>query len=240
MPRTPTSPPARVPAPSAGRTLTAVAALAAVLAVGGCSGGDPDGQGSPDAAATAEGDRRVIVPGRPGEPAVTLTDPPAARVEHDVDPDDVRFLQDMAVHHSQALTMAAMAPERAGSDRLRSFAERIAVAQEPEIQVMTAQLEAWGEEPPRLVGDDHADHSDHSGMPGMASPADLDRLEAARGGDFDRLFIDLMTAHHQGALVMVEEVLREGTDEVVAELATGIGVTQTKEIQQLADLRAAL
>ena len=73
-------------------------------------------------------------------------------------------------------------------------------------------------------------------MEGMASEADMARLAKARGDDFDRLFLELMVDHHQGALAMVDEVVRDGSDQQINELATGISADQTAEIQRMRTL----
>jgi uncharacterized protein (DUF305 family) len=77
-------------------------------------------------------------------------------------------------------------------------------------------------------------------MAGMASEAQLEELEASRGKDFDRLFLELMIMHHQGAIEMVDTVVREGADLQVNELATSIAADQTAEIDRMRQLLADL
>jgi uncharacterized protein (DUF305 family) len=112
---------------------------------------------------------------------------------------DVRFMQDMMVHHAQAVAMTALVAERTDRRDIVMLAERIAVSQEDELAQMRRWLDARG------AHGDHA-HGDHAGMPGMLSPAEMAALEAARGAAFDRLFLESMIRHHEGALVMVEQL----------------------------------
>ncbi|HVL83887.1 MAG TPA: DUF305 domain-containing protein [Pseudonocardia sp.] len=183
---------------------------------------------------------QVVVPGRPGEPAQVLPGAEAAQrhVPDPVSPADVTFVQRMIPHHQQALEMAELAPGRAADRRVLALAERISVAQGPEI----AAMQAWLERPEVtvLTGGEpgHGGHADHSGMPGMATPAQLAALGAARGTDFDRLFLELMIAHHEGALRMAHEVLTAGTDVTAGRLAQDVGATQSAEIARMREMLA--
>jgi uncharacterized protein (DUF305 family) len=134
----------------------------------------------------------------------------------------------MIPHHEQALRIAALAPGRAADPRIIALAERVRAAQGAEIPVLRAWLDT------RRIGP--ANH-DHAAMPGMQSEADLAALGAARGADFDRRFAAMLTAHHEGALTMTEDVLAAGADPTVAKLARDITAEQTAEIARLADLR---
>lgn len=200
--------------------------LAGCLLVGACTGSSPDRDDARD-----DGGPPVLAPGAPGEPNSTLTATPATP---DVQQGDLTFLADMVVHHAQAVQMAELVPERAASDDVRRLAERILAGQQPEIDAMSAMISERGGEVPSL---EHHEHMDHSAMAGMATPAQLEALEAATGAGFDRQFLTLMIRHHEGALEMVDQLLRGSTDIRIEELATEIGVTQTKEI---ATMRALL
>jgi len=102
---------------------------------------------------------------------------------------------------------------------------------------MTAWLTAWNQ--PQPAPDSHlGDHSDHGSMAGMATPEQLEALEAATGEEFDRLFLELMIAHHEGALSMAEPVRGSGVAEV-AELADAVVAGQTAEIAEMKALLAA-
>ena len=142
---------------------------------------------------------------------------------------DVRFVQDMIVHHRQAVDMSLLAPSRTGSDAIRRLAARINDTQELEIGMMTRWLREQGQ---RVPGH-HGGGRDHSGMPGMATPEQLDRLRAASGTEFDRLFVELMIAHHQGAITMATRVLSAGSHTTIQQLATDISVEQAAEIRRM-------
>ena len=146
---------------------------------------------------------------------------------------DVTYVQNMITHHRQAIDMSVLAPTRADSAALKGLASRIKDAQGPEIQYMTSWLQQEGQKVP-----DH--HADHAGMPGMATPEQVEALKAASGKDFDRLFLQLMTAHHQGAVKMSEQVLIGGSHPKIEELANDVTATQSAEIRRMLEMEAAL
>ncbi|MFC4058054.1 DUF305 domain-containing protein [Planomonospora corallina] len=207
----------------------ALALLAALtLSLTACSGGaEPSGPRSDGPAAP------VIVPGRPGEAARTVSPDEAATLvpSPTANAADVTYVQDMIVHHRQALDMAALAPSRARSATLKGLASRIEDAQGPEIQFMTSWLQQQGQRTP-----DH--HAGHGGMPGMATPEQLEALKAASGEEFDRLFLQLMIAHHEGAITMSEQVLTGGSHIRIEELATDVIATQGAEIRRMREMQA--
>jgi uncharacterized protein (DUF305 family) len=177
----------------------------------------------------------VILPGRPGEPAVEITraDPAATAATARYNALDVAYVRMMIPHHTQALQLAALAPERAGDPRIRVLAERIRASQLPEILRMRGWLAARG----LALDDEHGAH-EHGAMRGMQTPAAVDRLAAARGADFDRLFVQMMVDHHQGAIEMSTDVLRVGVDTAVEEMATAAASEQAVEIGRMRDLLA--
>lgn len=110
------------------------------------------------------------------------------------------------------------------------LAARIAATQGPEIATMTAWLRQRGLEVPG----EHAHHGvDHGAMPGMATEEQPAALEAASGLGFDRLFLQLMTAHHEEAITMTAEVLGAGSDVFVEEVAGDVIATQTDEVARM-------
>lgn len=177
----------------------------------------------------------VILPGRPGEPARTVAPGEAATLlpSSAANAADVTYVQDMVVHHRQALEMASLAPTRGEHVRLKSLASRIAASQGPEIQYMISWLQQQGLRVP-----EH--HARHGAMPGMATPEQLEALRAASGKEFDRLFIKLMTAHHLGALTMSEKVLVSGSHQRIEELANDVSVGQAAEIRRMREMEAEL
>lgn len=149
---------------------------------------------------------------------------------------EVEFAQGMIPHHRQALVMAEYAATRAASPEVKELASQIRAAQDPEIAQMTAWLTAWNQ--PQPAADSHLeDHSSHGSMAGMATPEQLEALEAASGEEFDRLFLELMIAHHEGALDMAEPVRGSSVAEV-AELAEAVIAGQTAEIAEMKALLA--
>jgi uncharacterized protein (DUF305 family) len=210
------------------KVLPAVPGLVAVLVLAGCTVGD---QTQPEPSTPTV---PVIQPGTPGGENSTVSTGPTTPA---VDPDDVTFLGDMMVHHSQALRMAGWAQTKAANRSVKAIAERIRVGQQPEINAMRTMLTQWGKPAPDLT---HTEHSDHSGMPGMARPEQLAALERTSGTAFDRMFLQLMIRHHQGAVTMSLAQARTGQDLRTLELAQEIGVTQTKEIATMLNLRRSL
>lgn len=183
-------------------------------------GGEPSGAEPP-----------VIMPGRPGEPARTA---PAGQGKPDPDrynSMDVWFVRMMVPHHTQALQMAELAAQHASDTGVRALADRVRASQVPEIQVLRGWLAAR-----RLGLDDPGAGHDHAAMPGMQSDAAMRRLSDARGADFDRLFVEMMTAHHQGAIEMADDLLRVGVDTTIHQFATSVAVEQGAEIDRMRGL----
>ncbi len=112
---------------------------------------------------------------------------------------DVRFMHGMIPHHAQALDMTVLVAERTGNQDIHRFAQRIEISQRDEIARMQRWLERRGESLPD-------EHQRGVLMPGMLTEEEMARLSAARGSEFDRLFLELMIHHHEGALVMVDDL----------------------------------
>ncbi|MFI7698126.1 DUF305 domain-containing protein [Nonomuraea sp. NPDC049480] len=203
--------------------------IGAVIALSGCT------SSTPPQAPRADSTAPVIAPGRPGEQAKTLSPSEAATAVPSATPNaaDVKYVQDMIIHHRQALDMALLAPNRAESAPLKSLADRIKAAQGPEIQFMASWLRDLDQKVP-----EH--HAAHAGMPGMATPEQLEALKAAKGKDFDRQFLQLMINHHLGAIKMSEQVLTNGSHIRIEELAGDVSVTQAAEIRRMQEMQAAL
>ncbi|MFF2193064.1 DUF305 domain-containing protein [Streptomyces sp. NPDC058157] len=206
-----------------GRFLGAALAASFLLTLTACTadGDAPRGAG--------DGSPVVVAPGRPGEQSRTLSPGQAARQRPDDSPNaaDRSYVRRMIEHHRQALTMSALAPERASADGVRRLAERIAAAQGPEIGAM----ERWQTRYPAPAADPGG--HDHAAMPGMATEQQLRELTQARGADFDRLFLSLMTAHHEGALKMAGEALAQGNNGAVEEMANEVVAVQSAEVHRM-------
>jgi uncharacterized protein (DUF305 family) len=152
---------------------------------------------------------------------------------------DVMFAQMMIPHHQQAVAMAALAGSRASDAEVKQLASQIKAAQDPEITTMNGWLAAWGQptigpsgtsEMPGMAG----------GMPGMMSTADMAKLTAATGKDFDKQFCAMMIAHHQGAITQARDEVAGGSDPAAKALAQNIITAQQAEIDQMNKILARL
>lgn len=187
-----------------------------------------------------EGEMRTVQPGAPGEATRVLTVEEAASLEHVTHtPADVRFMQGMIPHHAQALEMAALIPERTDHEGLLLLGRRIEISQRDEIAWMTRWLERRDETAP-MMGAGHA-HGLGEGelMPGMLSREEMDALAAARGPEFDRLFLEGMIKHHQGALTMVAELFGSpggGQETEIFRFAADVDADQDMEILRMRDM----
>ena len=188
----------------------------------------------------SEGEVRTVQPGAPGEATRVLTVEEAASLDHVTHtPADVRFMQGMIPHHAQALEMAALIPDRTDHEGLRLLGLRIEISQRDEIAWMTRWLERRGETAP-MVGAGHA-HGLGEGdlMPGMLSREEMAALADARGSGFDRLFLEGMIKHHQGALMMVAELFGSpggGQETEIFRFAADVDADQDMEILRMRDL----
>ncbi|HEX8851310.1 MAG TPA: DUF305 domain-containing protein [Gemmatimonadaceae bacterium] len=221
------------------RTLPALLAGACVVACAGSTRPVPAAASAPAAATSAP-----ATPATPARPALT---------GHAA---DVRFMQDMIAHHGQAIVMAALVPTHSTRDDMKLLAQRIDVSQHSEIATMQQWLRDHGETVPSpdasamgrdMQGHDMAGMAHDSAamplMPGMLTDAELARLGAARGAEFDRLFLQFMIRHHQGALSMVGDLFSTpgaAQDPQVFGFASDVDTDQRAEIARMKSLLAAL
>ena len=184
-------------------------------------------------AATAQ--TPIVQPGAPGESARELTADEAidiAVTSHSQD--DVRFMQDMIPHHNQAVEMAELVEDRTNRPEVVDAAGRITLSQQDEMEFMEQWLSDRGERMPDPT-DHEAMHTSHR-MAGMATPEQMDELAASEGTDFDRMFLQLMITHHEGAVTMVEELLDQpgsAYDPMLFEFANDVTNDQTAEIERM-------
>ncbi len=173
----------------------------------------------------AEDQPGVIVPGKPGEPAKTVSPSDAAKAQRKAgfNDADVKYVRMMITHHQQAIEMTALVPTRAAREDVKAMASRIADTQGPDIKAM----EAW------ITKNKAPEHQMTERMPGMATAEQLAALRAASGPAFDKMFLQLMTAHHEGALTMASDLLQTGSDIFVEEMAQDVIAGQQKEISQM-------
>ena len=151
---------------------------------------------------------------------------------------DVQFVAGMIVHHAQAVLIAGWAPTHGASPALRALCERIVVGQRDEIAIM----QRWLEERHQAVPDSDPRRQTMPGMdhpmlmPGMLTPAQLAQLDAARGPEFDRLFLTFMIQHHRGALTMVRALVDTpgaARDGPLFQIASDVSADQTTEIDRM-------
>ena len=172
-----------------------------------------------------------------GTSTATAQAPAAPRAN----PADAQFLSGMIHHHAQALIMAAMAATHGASEQIRTLAQRIHVSQTDEIRSMQQWLREHGEPAPepspkgqRMVMADGTEH--HMLMHGMLTDEQVAQLDAARGRDFDRLFLEFMIQHHRGAQKMVEELFAThggGVDDFIYKIASDTFADQGSEIDRM-------
>ena len=199
------------------KTLTlSAAALAALIALAGCSTGS-GGSTMPG----MDHSTGHATPGSTGAPAAA-----------DHNGSDAMFAQAMIPHHAQAVEMSDMILKKQGIDaKVTALATKIKAAQAPEIEKMTGWLKDWNE--PSHASGGHS-------MTGMMSGDDLTKLGAAQGSEAAKLFLSQMIAHHEGAVEMANAEVRSGKNADAVQLGRDIAASQTGEIQEMKDLLAAL
>ena len=153
-------------------------------------------------------------------------------------PADVAFMTKMIPHHAQAVLFSGWAESHGASRGVRVFCERVVVGQRDEIRTMRDWLRGHGEPvpPAEYVRMGMGMGDDHEMMAGMLTEAQLSELDAARGTEFDRLFLTYMIPHHEGAVTMVDELFASfngAQDDVVFKLASDISADQTTEIERM-------
>jgi len=203
-----------------------LATLLAVVTSSACTGAGYAMAPSPDAASTAE--LAALYRARSDSARMNFTEA------------DVRFMTGMISHHAQALEMASLAPTHDVGTSVGTLTARTINAQQDEIVAMQQWLRDRGQPVPEV----HADGIDSTVrvpdggmlMPGMLTPQQMRDLDAARGSDFDRLFLTYMIQHHGGAVTMVHDLF--GTDgaaldEAVFKIASDIQADQTSEIARM-------
>jgi uncharacterized protein (DUF305 family) len=144
---------------------------------------------------------------------------------------DVTFTQNMIPHHQQAIEMAKLVDTHTDRPELRELADSIQSSQSQEITQLQGWLRSWGK-PAATPPEGHGGHGDAE-MLGMMSEADMRRLMESAGTEFDLAFVEMMAAHHQGAIDMANTELKDGSLPEVTRLAEQIVETQEGEIEQL-------
>jgi uncharacterized protein (DUF305 family) len=177
----------------------------------------------------AGGATPVVQPGAPGQPVRTLGADAARGAGPAHTEADVRFMDGMIPHHAQALEMVALVPARATSEAVRAMALRMEISQRDEIGLIERWLRSRGEPVP-----EHAGHG--MVMPGMLTPEQMERLDGARGEAFDRLFLESMIQHHEGAITMVRTLFAtsgSAQDSEIFQFANDVETDQRIEIDRM-------
>lgn len=160
---------------------------------------------------------------------------------------DIDFMTGMIGHHAQALIMSRLAPENGAAPSVQTLAARIINAQKDEI----ATMQKWLRDRDQSVPEVHIDglnlmihgmeghnghHGGHTDMPGMLTQAQLEELNEAKDTEFDRLFLRYMIQHHNGAVIMVQDLFdTDGAalDDEAFKIASEINVDQKTEIARM-------
>jgi uncharacterized protein (DUF305 family) len=180
----------------------------------------------------------VVQPGAPGKPTRTL--PPTTRgTLPPASPADVQFMRGMIMHHAQAVEMTALIERRTENKELRSLGARISSSQSDEIKFMKRWLASRGQPIAQATHETHHQHMSHGNMshelmPGMLSAEQMEALRKAKGEKFDRLFLEGMIQHHDGALIMVKDLFDAagaGQDAELFNFATDVDSGQRAEIR---------
>lgn len=161
---------------------------------------------------------------------------------------DIDFMSGMIHHHAQAILISKWAPTHGASAAVIRLTERIINAQRDEINLMQTWLRDRNQEAPVAdtvgaamqhagMSHDAMQHGGHAmSMPGMLTDAQLKALDAARGPEFDRLFLTYMIDHHRGAVTMVKTLFANrgaGQDETIFKFAADVEVDQSTEIRRM-------
>ena len=176
---------------------------------------------------------RIMQPGAPGQDTKTINTAQAtdlSRVQHT--PADVKFMQGMIGHHAQAVEMVALINDRTKNQDLKLLGLRIQVSQDDEMNMMRKWLEVRGEKIPGP----HSHHEPGGFMPGMLTAEEMSQLAAAKGVEFDRLFLQGMIKHHGGAITMVDELFKTpgaGQDGDIFAFASDVDSDQRMEIDRM-------
>jgi uncharacterized protein (DUF305 family) len=175
------------------------------------------------------------------------SDPTSDTARYAVTQADINFMSGMIHHHAQAIVMAGWAPSHGASAEVRILCERIINEQGDEIGTMSTWLKDHGQPVP----DPHSTgmkmmmngREETMLMPGMLTDDQMKQLDAARGQDFDRLFLTFMIQHHKGAVSMVHDLFESygaGQDEAVFKFASDVNVDQTTEIARMQKMLFAI
>ena len=156
---------------------------------------------------------------------------------------DLHFIDMTIMHHEQGVEMSRLAQEKGADARVKALAKKTADDQQRDIAVLRGHRQHWYSNHPQM---DHAQMMAHmQSMPGhqnmkMDPQADMAKLQAAEGREFDRLFLDTMTHHHKMMVDMTKEATTKAEHAEIKEFARKTAAKQQGEIAEMNRLRASL
>lgn len=202
-------------------------AVASTLALAAC--GEATESGNTDATTSATSTATTTPETTETTTATTEAD---GEISADHNDADIMFAQMMIPHHQQAVEMSEMLLAKEGIPaQVVEFAQGVIDAQGPEIDRMNAMLEAWDQQP--VTDSGGMDHGEMGGMSGMMSQEDMTALEEAQGTEAARLYLEQMTAHHEGAVDMARDEVADGQNPHAITLAEQVINDQEAEIAQM-------
>jgi uncharacterized protein (DUF305 family) len=191
------------------------------------------------ASARSEVQPVLVQPGPPGAPSHVITVDQATDLSKvQATKADIEFMQGMIHHHLQAIEMTDLLARNTQSEDMHKLGLRMSLSQSDEISMMRHWLDARGQEVPG----DHANHMPGAPMmPGMLSLEEMAQLAATKGKEFDILFLRGMIKHHNGALVMVDELFKTegaGQQSEIFAFATDVEADQRADIDRMTAMLA--
>jgi len=212
----------------AAKAILTALALGATLALAGCgSSNDTGGMGGMDHSSASPPMSQM-----PSSSAGSSGASASASTAEQFNDADVMFVQGMIPHHKQAVEMSDMLAKKSGvSAETTALAEQIKAAQGPEITTMEGWLKAWGKSVDGGMGG-----MDHDMGGGMATDAEMKEFEQADGAAAERMFLEMMTAHHQGAIMMAQAEVKNGKNADTITMAKNIATSQQSEIATMKKL----
>jgi uncharacterized protein (DUF305 family) len=223
--------------------VVAIAASAASCRTAGTAvaSQQPAPPAAPQSAARPAAPPPIVQPGAPGQPSQVISAEKATDLSQvEYTGADIKFMQGMIGHHAQALEMVELLKTRTQSDDMKKLALRIELSQDDEIKMMQQWLGVRRQRvPSRTEMHQHGAQL----MPGMLTLDEMKQLEAARGAEFDRLFLEGMIKHHGGALAMVKELLDTpgaAQESDVFAFVSDVEADQRMEIDRMGGMLASL
>ena len=166
--------------------------LLLIAGVAACKTASPTASGTP-----------ILQPGAPGEATKTISAEAATDLSKvGATEADIKFMQGMIGHHAQAVEMVELLNQNSADPNMKKLGLRIKMSQDDEMKMMRRWLADHG----AAIPGPHSHHEPGGFMPGMLTQEEMDQLAAAKGKEFDRLFLRGMIKHHGGAIKMVEDL----------------------------------